>query len=286
MRGGGALVGLLVVASLAGCGSESTSGAEADPEATPSVSAAPSLADLGGDNAFAVRDTLIGSIETAGRVRASVTGLPGTTTLDLVHDSTKDRFARRFTWDEAGETREVMQLGSGQVCVNLPAARALQAAGNNVMGAVVGSDRPYSCSARGDSSVAGFVMFGNGLRDPVTRLGGLMGDLSVTDLGVEEEGDQPPTRHVRLAAEETNASMRPVPTTWDLWVDGELRLVRADFTSLSEDGAVHSAQLDYEAEVPAVTRPADSGSLGFQAGTGVPGVGGYLASQFGTSPPQ
>jgi hypothetical protein len=287
VRGGGALAGVLLAAVLAGCGSEAPSEPDTAPEPPLSAGAGapPSLEDLGA-NAFAVRDTLIGSIEAAGAVRASVTGLPAETTLDLVHDTQRDRFARRFVWQEAGETREVLQLRTRQVCLNLAAARALQAAGNNVMGAIVGSDQAYSCSAGGDSSVAGFVMFGNGLRDPVARLGALMGDLRVTDVGVEEDEDQASTRHLRLEAVETGSSMQPVPTTWDLWVDGDLRLVRAEFTSLSEVGAVHTAELDYDSDVPAVTRPADAGALAFEAGTGTPGVGGYLVSQFGTSPPQ
>lgn len=276
--------GLLLVGVLVSCGGEAPSATEPrpqpDPRPTRSVPAPPPL----GTDAYAVRDTLVQSIKDAGGVRLSVGGPPGRTSLDLTYDPRRDRFARHFTWQENGETREVLELTTRRVCLNLAAARALSAAGNNVMGGIVGSDRPYSCTAPGDSSLAGFVLFGNGLRDPVTRLVRLVGALRLADLGVEEGEDGTPSRHVRLTAEETDESMRQVPTTWDLWVDADLRVVRAEFTGLDGVGALRAATFGYD-EVAAVSLPADHGTLALRTGTGVPGVGGYLLGQYGTSPP-
>lgn len=285
---GRVVAGLLLAGVLVGCGGEppsatapqSESESQPDPSPTQSLPAPPPL----GTDAFAVRDALVESIESAGGVRLSVSGPPGATSLDLAYDPRRDRFARSFTWQENGETREVMELATRKVCLNLAAARALTAAGNNVMGAIVGSDRPYSCTERGDSSAAGFVMFGNALRDPVTRLAGLMGALTVADLGVEIGEDGTPTRHVRMTAKETDESMRQVPTTWDLWVDADRRVVRARFTGLSGAGAPRTATFSY-GEVPDVSLPADHGPLVFRAGSGVPGFGGYLLGQYGTTPP-
>jgi hypothetical protein len=149
------------------------------------------------------------------------------------------------------------------------------------MGSIVGSDRPYSCTDRGDSSVTGFVMFGNSLRDPVDRLSklsGLSGELSIDDVGEETVGDGVETRHVRMRAVETGSNLAQVPTTWDLWVDGELRLVQAEFTNLSDSATTYVAAFDYS-EVPTVTAPTDYGRLAFSPGSGIPGMGGLLASR-------
>jgi hypothetical protein len=274
VRRGAALAGVLLAAVLAGCGTDPP----VDETGSGQVEAAPSAPDLG-DDAFVVRDRLLETVRAAGGVRVTVSGSPAETTLDLVRDEKRDRFARRFSWQEGAAVHEVLELRTRQVCLNLAASRSIHALGNPVMGAIVGSDRPYSCSDRGDSSVAGFVMFGNALRDPVGRLQSLMGDLGVTDLGVETDVDGVATRHVRLSAVESDSSLRQVPTTWDLWVDGDLRLVRAEFTSLTAAAEVHTARFDWDADVPAVTMPEDAGRLGSAPGNGIPGMGGYLVGQ-------
>ncbi len=267
------MLGALLGVALVGCGSDPVPD---EAEAAPQSAIEPAPA---GTDAYALRDSVVGAIEAAGGVRVSVTGAHPTTTVELVYDPGRQRFARRLTW---GGGSEVMQLRTRQVCVNAAAAREIAALGNNVQGAVTGSEQPYSCTERGEGSVSGFVMFAYGQRDLVSRLAGLMGELSVDDLGIEP-GDVP-TRHVRLEATETGSGLRQVATTWDLWLDAQRRLVRATVTGLGDGATEQTATFDY-GDVPVVTMPAAHGLLGFSTGSGIPGVGGMLAGQAGSTAP-
>lgn len=273
-----ASVVLLAVVALGACNS-----GPADVEADPVIevpSETPSASPETPVDPYAVRDALVDAIADAGVVRVSVSGSPAEVTLDLVYDPDRERFARRFTWREAGETREVLQLAGGRVCANRAAAQAVQALGNNVQGSIVASDEPYSCSTSA-TTIGSFVIHGYGLRDPVARLDGLIGTVNGSDLGEEAGSDGTVARHVWLGARETTSGMRTVSTTYDAWLDEDGRPLRMEFTGLDDDGSTHIATFDYDAAPRIELPPAgERGEFTFAPGSGVPGFGGYLLGQY------
>jgi hypothetical protein len=277
-----AVVGMLILAAgpalgLTGCGAE-TSSAEGDqrPAASSTFAGVATLGNPLGSgtitaDAYAVRDALVEQVRAAGGARVEVTGRPSATALDLVFSDGDGAASRRFSWQEDGEAREVLQLSGGRVCANLAAGRALEALGNTGMGYVSPSDRAYSCTDR-DDGLAGFLIYGYAALDPVTRLGGLMGEMTFTDVGLEPDPDDPggaDLRHLRLQATESDRSLRPVPSAYDLWVDGDLRLVRAEFSSLdAEVGPYVATFADEEREAVVLPAAADRGAFVFHSGTG------------------
>lgn len=267
-------MGLMLALGLAGCGSETSNSGEDQPSSGSSPTAGP--ASLGNPigtgtidaGAYAVRDALVEQSRAAGAARVAVTGRPSVTTLDLVFPKGQTPAARRFSWKEGGEAREVLQLTGGRVCANLAAGRALEAQGNSGMGYLSPSDRPYSCTER-DDGLAGFLIYGYAALDPGGRLAGLMGEVTFADLGVETDPDGATLRHLRLQATESNRSLRTLPTTYDLWVDADLALVRAEFTSLDPEVGPYVATFTEEQPEPvALPAAADRGSFVFTSGTG------------------
>jgi hypothetical protein len=280
MGRGTVLLAVALGLSFAGCGSEEHAGDHRDPlPANTAAAGHASLADplapgrLTAD-VFAVRDAVVSAVRDAGGVRVEVSGRPSVTTIDLAPptdpttDPTTDAdtVARRFAWQADGEDMELLELETGRVCANLAAARALQASGNTAMGYLEASDHRYSCTTRRDG-LEGFLMFGYSALDPVHRLAGLMGDVRLTDVGVETGEDGVPTRHLRLESTESDRSLRSVPSTLDLWVGADLRPVRAEFSSLDEAYGPYVATFDYR-DVPEVTLPADRGGFVFHPGVG------------------
>ena len=267
-----------LVTGSAACGSETTSSADDEPSSATSTPAG--VATLGNPlgtgtitaDAYAVRDALVEQVRSIGGARVRVTGRPSETTLDLVFSEADAAAARRFSWEEDGEVREVLQLSGGRVCANLAAGRALEALGNTGMGYVSPSDRPYSCTDR-DDGLAGFLVYGYAALDPVTRLSGLMGEVTFTDLGVETDPDGVATRRLQLHATESDRSLRSTPTTYDLWVDADLRLVRAEYSSLDAEVPAYVATFTDEDPVDVVLPgAADRGTFEFTSGTGPGGT--------------
>ena len=263
---------LLAALLLAACGSDPDTGTDPSGSlASPEPAAGPASLDnpLGdgtlGTDAFVVRDAVVEAVREAGGVRVEVTGPQVDTGVALVYAPEKARFARVFTWQAGGQAMELLELAGGRVCANRAAAQALESSGSSGMGYLEASDRPYSCTG-GSDGIAGFLMYGHSALDPVTRLAGLMGEVSLDDLGVEDQDDDP-VRHLQVHATESNRSLRPVPSTLDLWVDGELRLVSAELSNLEEDGGTFSAAFSY-GDLPTVELPADRGEFVFQPGTG------------------
>lgn len=278
MRGRRAVVGVLLALGLTACGSEATDSEDDQPSSTTSTPAG--VATLGNPlgtgsidaDAYAVRDALVEQVRTDGGARIQVTGRPAPTTLDLVFPDDGGASARRFSWEEDGEAREVSQLSGGRVCANLAAGRALEALGTTGMGYLSPSDRPYSCTERGDG-VGGFLIYGYAALDPVTRLSGLMGEVTFADLGVETDPDGVALRHLRLQATESDRSLRPVPSSYDLWVDADLSLVRAEYSSLDPDVGPYVATFtDQQPEPVVLPAAADRGSFIFTPGTGPGGT--------------
>lgn len=278
MRGRRAVVVGVLALGLTACGSDQTGSDDDQPSSA--VSTPAGVATLGNPlgtgtitaDAYAVRDALVEQARTAGGVRVQVTGRPASTTLDLVFSDADGATDRRFSWEEDGEAREVSQLSGGRVCANLAAGRALEAQGTTTMGYLTPSDRPYSCTERGDG-VGGFLIYGYAALDPVSRLSGLMGDVTFTDLGVETAPDGGALRHLRLQATESDRSLRSVPSSYDLWVDADLSLVRAEFSSLDPDVGPYVATFtDEEPEPVVLPAAADRGPFVFTAGTGPGGT--------------
>ena len=272
MRRGTVLLAVVLGIALAGCGSDEHAGDHRDPlpTSTPAAGHA-TLADplapgrLTAD-VFMVRDAVVSAVRDAGGVRVEVSGRPSVTTIDLPPTTDPGTVARRFAWQADGEVLELLELETRRVCANLAAARALQASGNTAMGYLEASDRPYSCTTRSDG-LEGFLMFGYSALDPVHRLAGLMGEVRLTDVGVETGEDGVPTRHLRLESTESDRSLRSVPSTFDLWVGADLRPVRAEFSSLDDSYGPYVATFDYR-DVPAVTLPDDRGGFVFHPGVG------------------
>ncbi len=262
------VAGLVLATAVSACAEQADPAADPAPVPAQASEVAEAPASLGTDP-YVVRDTLVGAVRDAGAVRVTVTGRPSETTLDLVYEPDRERFARRFGWHAGGDPQELLELGTGRVCANLAAARALQASGNTAMGYVEASDRPYSCTAGGDSGLAAFVVYGYSALDPVTRLARLMGPVTVTDLGIETAEGGAATRHLRMEASESDRSLRQLPTSYDLWVDSDLRLVRAVFSSLDEAVEAYDASFAY-GELPGVSLPAraDRGDLVLHTGVG------------------
>jgi hypothetical protein len=222
-----------------------------------------------GTDAYAARDAVVAAMRGAGGVHVVVTGRPSETDVDLVYDAEHQRFARRFEWSEQGTPRELLELGTGRVCANRAAAEALEASSNSAMGYLEASDRAYTCTSRRDG-LGGFVVYGYAALDAVGRLSGLMGDLTMSDLGAETGEDGTTTRHLRISAAESDRSLRTLPTTYDLWVAADQRLVRAEFTSLDQDHGPYAATFEYD-DVDEVSLPADRGAFVVHGGTGPPG---------------
>ncbi len=278
------LVGVLAASALwalVACGSGSDRSAAPSPAPPTAAPAAPSvpasLAHPLGSGAlrtdtFALREALLEEVRAAGGLSTVVSG-PVELTIDLVPaEAPWIVAARRFSWTEDGTAREQVQLPGGRVCVNRAAGRALQALGNNAVGQVVASDAPHSCTEPG-SSVGGFVVYGMATRDPVARFATLVGSPDLTDLGLETSTGGVLTRHLRVTATEGTPSLREVPTTYDLWVDDDLHLVRADLTSLEDGVPPLSATFAYGATAPVRIPPAaERGPLVFRPGVG-PGPG-------------
>lgn len=290
-----ASVGILLAAAVAGgCGSEprnaggatapsdvatSESGTRPGPATMDNPLGAGPL-DLGSvdtgaslNAAFVLRDAIFASMSAAGGVHQVVTGGPYDIGIDVApNEDGWLQGPRRFSWTETGTAREQLQLHHGRVCVNRASADAFAAQGNTAMGSVVGSDLPYSCTDP-SGSVGAFVIYGIAGFDPISRVGRLGSPASLTDLGLETDADGVTTRHVQIGATEADGHLRPVATTFDLWLDGDVRLVRAEFTSLAEDGAPYAATFDY-GDVPPIELPAaaDRGVLGFQPGVGAGSV--------------
>ena len=266
---------------LSGCGSDA---GDDNPGSAESV-VAPRPASLDnplgtgtlGTDAFLVRDAVVERLRAEGAVSVALTGGPSPTMLDLAYEPGPHRFARRFSWSEDGRAMELMQA-ERTVCANRAASRALESVSSSVWGYIEASNRPYSCAKR---DLAAFVIHGYSLRDPADRLTGLMGDVTLSDLGVETDEDDLTTRHLRIAAVEADASMRQVPTSFDLWVDEDLRLVRAEFSGLDGGAGRYAAAFDYDEPSP-VTLPAEAerGEFVRHQGSGVPGFGGYMLGQF------
>lgn len=257
---------LLLAALAVGCETEE------QPAGDVSVPAGP--ADLLGSepldvDAVTLRDALLREVAESGGVRAVVSGGESATTVELDPSSGSPlRTARRYSWVEDGTTREVIQLPRGRVCVNRATGRAVRAWGSTAMGWIQASARPYSCTEPG-SSVGALVVQGLRPLDPVSRLASLVGRPSLDDLGTETGDDGVPTRHLRMEGSENGTSEPTVPTRYDLWVDGELRLVRAEFSGLDEGAGPYSATFSYD-RLRDVTLPAatDRGPLVYRPGVG------------------
>jgi hypothetical protein len=225
-----------------------------------------------------LRDELIEAYRAAGGVRSVVTGGPFEVVVEVVPGRKPwARPARRFRWQQGGTAREVIQRSSQEVCVNRAHGRALFT--GNPLGSIVASDRPYSCtglrSSVADLVVGGFVGF-----DAITRLAELGGTVTLTEVVDETDETDETIRHVRLRASELLGAAR-IPTSYDLWVDDDLRLVRADFGGLVDQdrSGPYSATFEYGG-VPAITRPAaaDRGSLGLMSRPG-PGTNPEFADE-------
>ncbi len=281
---------VLVAVAVAGCRAD-TAAPSADPSApgagrtAPSASVSPAVvpaaagaslqAPLGAGtfdaDPSAFRDAVLQAIATSG-VRTRVTGVP--------HPLTFERPAgrgelQRVSWREDGTVRVQQALTSGRVCVNRAEARALEQQGDRVYsvgdirvaGTFLASDRPYSCTRRPrDLDVGGLLTTDLRRPDPVSRLGSIgiePEELHLTDLGIESDGGTT-ARHLRLAGVETDVSGARVPTTFDLWVDGDLHLVRAEFSRLDSLPGRYAASFTYG--VPTVSRPAarDRGLLALE----------------------
>jgi hypothetical protein len=260
-----ALGGLALVAMIsAGCGDASE---RPKSDADPTVAATPE-ADTWSPSTdpYATRDLLVDEVRGAGDVRVTVAGRPSETVVDLSYLPDQQRFARRFSWQQDGTAREVLQIANGRVCANRAAAAALEALGNPGMGYLEASERAYSCTGRGDSTGA-FVIYGYAALDVVSRLAGLLGQVTLDDLGPETDEAGVTLRHVRMQATESDRSLRETPTTYDLWVDGDGRLVRAEFSSLDESYGPYVATFGY-GEQPDIELPADRGPFVLHAGVG------------------
>ena len=75
-----------------------------------------------------------------------------------------------------------MELSTGRVCANLRRRASAGVGGSSAMGYIEASDRPYSCTTKRDN-LDGFLIYGYAALDPVTRLAGLMGAVTLADLG-------------------------------------------------------------------------------------------------------
>ncbi|WP_166134577.1 hypothetical protein [Nocardioides ochotonae] len=281
MRRSAGILGTLLLAVLAlGCEAD-------DPTPRGGAAVPASLADLLGGggldpDAVTVRDALLQEIAERGGVRAVVRGGESATTVEL--DASSDlplRAARRYSWVQDGTTREVIQLPHGRVCVNRATGRAVRAWGNAATGWIQASARPYSCTEPG-STVGALVVQGLRPLDPVIRLGSFVGRPGLADLGTETDEDGVPTRHLRMEGAENGTSEPTVPTSHDLWVDDELRLVRAEFSGLDEASGPYSATFSYERLRDVRLPPAaDRGLLVFR-----PGVGAGSQQGSGTRAPE
>jgi hypothetical protein len=281
-RGSGIVSVVLLAVLAAGCRADTAapvadrSTPSADP-ATPSADPATASADpLPAPDATPgeVRDALLDAIVVSGGIRARVTGGPHVVTFELWPSGPwGDLAGERIRWREHGTVREQLVLPSARVCVNRAEGRALEMRGDRVYSAgndsVEGtfhpSGRPYSCTQRSRALDVGSLLTSDLRRlDPVRRLGGvgtLEEELHLADLGMETDGGET-VRHLRLAAVENDTADRRIPTTFDLWVDDDLHLVRAEFSRLDRKPGRLAATFTYGG-VPALSRPAaaDRGPL-------------------------
>jgi hypothetical protein len=279
----------LLVAAAAGCRTEpaapvavpsppGATTAAPTPVVPPSTpSAEPSLLDPLDEapivaTAEEVREALLHEIVVGGGIRTRVTGGPRVVTFEQRPAGILgDLAVQRISWKQDGTAREQRLLRDGQACVNRAEGRALETRGDQVYsaadvsveGAVRASGRPYSCT-RLDRALDVGRLLSEPLRqlNLVHRLGSigvLPEELHLTDMGIENDGT---TRHLRLAAVEAETSGPRVRTTFDLWVDGDRRLVRAEFDRLDRSPGRYAATFTYGG-VPAVRAPAaaDRGPL-------------------------
>ena len=116
------------------------------------------------------------------------------------------------------------------------------------------TDRTTRTRRPRDLDVGGLLTTDLRRPDPASRLGSIgiePEELHLTDLGIESDGGTT-ARHLRLAGVETDVSGARVPTTFDLWVDGDLHLVRAEFSRLDSLPGRYAASFTYG--VPTVSR--------------------------------
>ena len=269
MRRSAGIFGMLLLAALAaGCEAEEQPGGDGSGPASLVDPLGSGTLDADVD-AVAVRDALLGEIAESGGVRMVVRGGESVTTVELDASAGSPlRAARRFSWVQDGTPREVLQLPGRRVCVDRATGRAVRAWGNAATGWIQASARPYSCTLP-RSSVGGLVVEGLRVLDPVTRLGSFVGRPSLDDLGTETGEDGVTTRHLRMEGAENGPHEPAVPTTYDLWVDADLRLVRVEFSDLAEQAGAFVATFTYDrlqgVELPAA---ADRGPLVYRPGVG------------------
>ncbi|NPC97001.1 hypothetical protein [Nocardioides sp. zg-DK7169] len=274
------ILGIVFVAALAaGCNADGSAPEGSD--SGPATLANPLGTGKLDADTDAVRDALLGEMVRAGGVRAVVSGGQYETTIHLAPSSASPfRAARRFTWEAEGAEHAQLQLADGRVCVNRATGLAVKAWGNNAMGWIQPSPRPYSCTEK-DSSIGALVIQGLLVLDPVTRFASLPGSPILTDLGVETGPDGVTTRRLQVQGSEVGTDVLDVPTTYDLWVDSDLRLVRAEFSGIDPQPGPFAATFRY-GKTPGVGLPpaSERGPLVY-----VPGVGaGSSPGLRGTSP--
>ncbi|MQW77422.1 hypothetical protein GHK92_16230 [Nocardioides sp. dk4132] len=266
MRRRAGIFGIVLVAALAtGCTADGSApdGGDSGPATLANVLGAGPL-DADADT---VRDALLGEMVRAGGVRVVVTGGQYATTVHLAPSSASPfRAARRFAWEAEGAEHVQLQLADGRVCVNRATGLAVEAWGDDATGWIQPSPRPYSCTDK-DSSVGDLVIQGLLVLDPVTRFASLPGSPILTDLGVETGPDGVTTRRLQVQGSEAGGDGLDVPTTYDLWVDRDLRLVRAEFSGIDPQPGPYAATFSY-GEAPDVGLPpaSERGPLVYRPG--------------------
>lgn len=217
--------------------------------------------------ALAVRDALIAAVHAAGGVRVTVTGGQRDTTIDVSTLGAERLGPRRFTWQQDDGTRERIMHPSGRGCLDRASAKEIEAAGNPAVGWYEASDRAYSCLPPGGGSEHLLIRQVRAL-DVVTRLDQLRGWPELEDLGIEVD-DGVRTRHLRVEAVEVGTTDIAFPATYDLWVDEELRLVRAEYDGLDTASGPYAATFDYDDPAPVALPPAaERGRFVLHSGVG------------------
>jgi hypothetical protein len=282
----------LIVVAAAGCRADSAApvadptspAADPSPSATPVVARATLRDPLGEGKIDAapgdLRAALLDAITDAGGARVRVTGGPRGLAFEIGPVPVVGApSVQRISWREAGVVREQLALPDGRVCVNRVEGRALAEQGDrtffdvgrnvHLLGTIRASGRPYSCTRQpSDLGYGSFVTRDLLALEPVSRLGRMMSSAAgpdMTDVGLETDAEGVVTRHVRYPGHDLTASERRVDTSVDVWFDGDLRLVRAEYGDLDAPSLVRVATFAYGG-VPPVALPdaADRGRLGIR----------------------
>ncbi|WP_193605378.1 hypothetical protein [Nocardioides dongkuii] len=262
-------VGLLLAAVLATACDADEPDQKADDSPAPGYA---SLTNLMGNGvldveALVVRDALLAAVHTAGGVRVSVTGGQRDTTIDLSTVSTERLGPRRFTWQQDDGTRERIVYPGGRGCLDRASAEDIASMGNTGTGWYEPSGRAYSCLPPGGGSEYLLIHQVRAL-DPVTRLDRLGGWPELEDLGIEVD-DGVRTRHLRVEAVEVGTTDIAFSATYDLWVDEDLRLVRAEYDGLNTAAGPYAATFDYDDPAPVTMPPAaERGPFVLHSGVG------------------